>query len=204
MWQGGCANGNHFGFLLADRSRRPTWNNGFTGDDSSANITMMKDCTTKQTRPEEAPSAPRPTGQPDTPTWELIGPQGTASFSERTEPPLPPSRPRCIFIYEKMINIENMHDTRERRPRQTTQTGAHDKMTSEPWSAFMIRSHAVRHAQETPLSFDSRVDSFNSDRGSELRLDHKDQNNKGSLHKEARETPEARVRPTTSPQHHRR
>ena len=48
---------------------------------------------------------------------------------------------------------------------------------------------AVRHAQETPLSFDSRVDSFNSDRGSELRLDHKDQNNKGSVHKDARETP---------------
>ena len=75
---------------ILDRSRRPTWKNGFTGDGSSANITMMKDCTTKQKRLEEAPSAPRPTGQPDTPTWELILPQGTASFSERTEPPLPP------------------------------------------------------------------------------------------------------------------
>ena len=53
----------------------------------------------------------------------------------------------------------------------------------------MIQSHAVRHAQETPLSFDSRVDSFNSDRGSDLRPDHKDKNNKRSVHKEARETP---------------
>ena len=61
------------------------------------------------------------------------------------------------------------------------------------------RSHAMRHAQETSLSFDSRVDSFNSDRGSELRPDHKDQNNKGSVHKEARETPgstRAATRPT--------
>ena len=38
-----------------------------------ANIPTMvhdaeyKDCTTKQKRPEEAPSAPRPTGQPDAP-----------------------------------------------------------------------------------------------------------------------------------------
>ena len=47
----------------------------------------------------------------------------------------------------------------------------------------------MRHAQETPLSFDSRVDSFNSDPGSELRPDYEDQNNKGSVHKEARETP---------------
>ena len=35
-----------------------------------------------------------------------------------------------------------MHDTREKRQRQTpTQTGANDKMTFEPWSAFMIRMH---------------------------------------------------------------
>ena len=68
-------------------------------------------------------------------------------------------------------------------------------------------SHAMQHAQETPLSVDSRVDSFNSDRGSELRPDHKEQNNKGSVHKEARESPgstRAATRPTTSPQHHRK
>ena len=70
------------------------------GDDSSgeqcmANIPSMvqgaeyRDCTTKQKRPEEAPSAPRPTGQLDAPTWELLGPQGAASFWERTEAPLP-------------------------------------------------------------------------------------------------------------------
>ena len=69
------------------------------------------------------------------------------------------------------------------------------------------RSHAMRHAQETPLSFDSRVDSINSDRGSELRPGDKDQNIKGSVHKEARVTPgstRAATRPTTSPQHHKR
>ena len=57
-------------------------------DDSSSNLreqcmanipTMAhnseyKDCTTKHKRPEEAPSAPRLTGQPDVPTWELLGP----------------------------------------------------------------------------------------------------------------------------------
>ena len=53
----------------------------------------------------------------------------------------------------------------------------------------MTRSHAMRQAQETPLSFDSRFDSFNSNRGSDLGLNHKDQNNNGSVHKEARETP---------------
>ena len=76
------------------------------GDDSSgeqymANIPVMvqgtgyKDYTTKQKRPEEAPSAPRPTGQPDAPTWELNGPQGTASWWKRTEAPLPHPRPWC-------------------------------------------------------------------------------------------------------------
>ena len=35
-----------------------------------------------------------------------------------------------------------MHDTCENRQRQkTTQTGANDKMTFEPWSFFMIRMH---------------------------------------------------------------
>ena len=51
-----------------------------------ANIPTMvqgagyKDYTSKQKLPEEAPSAPRPTGQPDAPTWDIIGPLGTASF----------------------------------------------------------------------------------------------------------------------------
>ena len=63
------------------------------GDDSSgeqcmANIPTMvqgagyKDKTTKQKLLEEAPSAPRPTEQPDAPTWELVGHQGSASFLE--------------------------------------------------------------------------------------------------------------------------
>ena len=84
------------------------------GDDSSgeqgmANILTIvqgagyKDCT-KQKLPEEAPSAPRPTGQPDVPTWELMGPQGTASFWERTEAPLPSQRPRCNFTHPKQLS----------------------------------------------------------------------------------------------------
>ena len=59
-------------------------------------ISEYKDCTTKHKRPEEAPSAPRRTGQPDAPTWELLGPQGTAS--------LPPSRPRCNFIHPRQLS----------------------------------------------------------------------------------------------------
>ena len=68
-----------------------------TGDDSSANFTMMKHRTTKQKRLEEAPAVPRPTGLPDAPTWELIGPQGTASFWERAEAPLPPPKTKVQF-----------------------------------------------------------------------------------------------------------
>ena len=78
------------------------------GDDSSSNLgekciktiptanfpkmvhnSEYKDCTIKHKRPEEAISAPRPTEQPDAPTSELLGRQGTASFWERTEAPLP-------------------------------------------------------------------------------------------------------------------
>ena len=54
--------------------------------------------------PEEAPSAPRPTGQPNVPTSELNGPQGTASFWETTEALLPPRGPRCKFILRKQLS----------------------------------------------------------------------------------------------------
>ena len=62
----------------------------------TANVSSMvrssenQNCTVKHKQPMESPSAPRPTGQPDAPTWELLGPQGTASFWEKTEAPLPP------------------------------------------------------------------------------------------------------------------
>ena len=46
-------------------------------------------CTVKHKQPMEAPSAPRPMGQPDAPTCELLGPQCTASFWETMEAPLP-------------------------------------------------------------------------------------------------------------------
>ena len=85
------------------------------GEDSSdeqgmANIPTLvqgagyKDSTSKQKLPEEAPSAPRSEGLPDAPTWEHIGPQGTASFWARTEAPLPPLRPRCNFIHPKQLS----------------------------------------------------------------------------------------------------
>ena len=48
-----------------------------------------QNCTVKNKQPMEAPSALRPTEQPDAPTWELLGLQGSASFWERTEAPLP-------------------------------------------------------------------------------------------------------------------
>ena len=59
--------------------------------------------TTKNQRLEEAPSAARSAGEPDAPTWEPIGPQGTPSFWERTEAPLPPPRPRCNLIHPKQL-----------------------------------------------------------------------------------------------------
>ena len=71
-----------------------------------ANIPTMvqgagyKDYTSKQKLPEEAPSAPRPTGQPDAPTWDMIG----YPFWERTEAPLPPPRIRCNFIHPKQLS----------------------------------------------------------------------------------------------------
>ena len=88
---------------------------GDPGEDSikaipTANVSAMvrcsetPNCTVKHKRPEEAPSAPRPTEQPDAPTWELLGPQGTASFWERTEAPLPPSIRQCNFIHPKQLS----------------------------------------------------------------------------------------------------
>ena len=92
-----------------------------TGDDSSstlgehgmANIPTMvhdakcKDCTTIQKRPEEAPTASRSSWQAKrehgTPTWKISGTQGTASFWEKAEAPLPPPRPRCNFIHPKQL-----------------------------------------------------------------------------------------------------
>ena len=92
------------------------------GDDSSSNLgeqcmanipTMVhdaeyKDCTTKRKRPEDTPSAPRSSwqagGEHDAPTWKLSGTQGTASFWERAEAPLPPPRPKCNFIHPKQLS----------------------------------------------------------------------------------------------------
>ena len=57
-----------------------------SGEQCTANIPTLvqgagyKDYTSEQKLHEEAPAAPRPTGQPDAPTWELIVLQGTASF----------------------------------------------------------------------------------------------------------------------------
>ena len=63
-----------------------------------------ENCTVKHKQPEEAPSSPRPTGQPDAPRWELLGPQGTASFWERTEAPLPHPERQCNFTHPKQLS----------------------------------------------------------------------------------------------------
>ena len=76
----------------------------------TATVSMMvrssenKDSTVKHKQPFDAPSAPRPMEQPDAPTWELLGPQGTASSWERTEAPLPPPRRWCNFIHPKQLS----------------------------------------------------------------------------------------------------
>ena len=63
-----------------------------------------KDRTVKHKQPEEAPSAPRPTGQPVAPTSERLGPPGTAEFWERTEVPLLPPKRQCNFIHPKQLS----------------------------------------------------------------------------------------------------
>ena len=67
-----------------------------------------KDCTVKHKQPLDAPSEPRSSWQPveqlDAPTWELLGPQGTASFWERTEAPLPLPKRRCNFSHPKQLS----------------------------------------------------------------------------------------------------
>ena len=92
------------------------------GDDSSKNLgeqsmvnipTMVhdaeyKDCTTIQKRPEEAPSASRSSwqasGENGTPIWKISRTQGTASFWEKTEAPLPHPKRRCNFIHPKQLS----------------------------------------------------------------------------------------------------
>ena len=63
---------------------------------------------TVQKRPEEAPSASRSSwqacGEHGTPTWKISGTQGTASFWEKAEAPLPPPRPRCNFLHSKQLS----------------------------------------------------------------------------------------------------
>ena len=75
----------------------------------TANVSTMvrgsenNDCTVKHKQPLDAPSAPRPMGQPDAPTWKLLGSQGTASFWVKTEAPLPLPKRRCNFIHPKQL-----------------------------------------------------------------------------------------------------
>ena len=70
---------------------------------STANVSTMyvvrktKIAPSGTKKPMDAPSAPRPLGQPDAPTWELLGPQGAASFWEKTEAPLPHQNVGTIF-----------------------------------------------------------------------------------------------------------
>ena len=83
--------------LLANRFRRPTWRNGYTWvmilPESSAwrmFLRWYRVLVTLIVRPEATWSSTFSTktnGQPCALTWELLGPQGTASFWERTEAP---------------------------------------------------------------------------------------------------------------------
>ena len=43
-------------------------------------------------------------GQPDAPTWELLGHQDTASFLEKTETPLPHPKRWCNFIHPMQLS----------------------------------------------------------------------------------------------------
>ena len=81
------------------------------GDDSSGEqcIRWYRVLVTKIRHPNQSYlkkhlQPPRSAGQPDALTWEPIGPQGAASFRERTEAPLPPLRPRCNFVHPKQLS----------------------------------------------------------------------------------------------------
>ena len=87
LCQVGSATGNQFGSLLASRFRRPTWRNVYTW------VMILPESSAWRIFPRwyrVLVTKIKPTGQPDAPTWELFGPQGTASFWERTEAPFPP------------------------------------------------------------------------------------------------------------------
>ena len=76
-------------------------------DSTTVRNSENKVCTVKHKQPLDAPSAPRSSWQPgqfDAPTWELLGPQGTASFWETTEAPLPLPKRRCNFIHPKQLS----------------------------------------------------------------------------------------------------
>ena len=78
---------------------------------STANVSTVvrkpenQNCTVKHKQPLESPSAPRPMGKPDAPAGELLGPQGTASFWEKTEAPLPVPKRRCNFNHPKQLSL---------------------------------------------------------------------------------------------------
>ena len=47
-------------------------------------------------------------GPPDAPTWELLGPQGTASFWEKTEAPLPLQKRQC-FLFTRSSSVLSLN-----------------------------------------------------------------------------------------------
>ena len=113
----GSANGIHFGFQLATRSRKPTLKNGYTWvmipqvtSESSAWLIFLRWYRVLNTKivPPNINDLKKHFRHRDRhgkqvenmigPPWKLSGTQGTASFWERTEAPLPPQRPWCNFI----------------------------------------------------------------------------------------------------------
>ena len=70
-------------------------------DPTTVRRSENKDCIVEHKQPLDASSAPtsswQPVGQPDAPTWELLGSEGTATFWEKTEAQLLPPKRRCNF-----------------------------------------------------------------------------------------------------------
>ena len=67
-----------------------------------------KDGTVKHEQPLDTSSAPRSSwqavGQPDAPTWNLSGTQGTSSFWENSEASLPHPKRGCNFVHPKQLS----------------------------------------------------------------------------------------------------
>ena len=119
LCRNGSANGNHFGFQLATRFRKPTLRNGYiwvmipqVTSGSKAWLIFLRWYRVLNTKivPQNINDLRKHLQHRDQRgslmllPGNFLDPQGTASFWERTEAPLHLPRPRCNFIHSKQLS----------------------------------------------------------------------------------------------------